>query len=320
MQYASSAPGNIMLFGEHAVLQGKLALCAAVDRRLQVTLTPKQGCSIQIRSTLGKCQVSLEDFTIQSPFEFVMTVIQRYLTFLPSGFDLEIEAEFSAEVGLGSSAAVVVATLGALNQWLAKPITLLQLFHTAKEIILSVQGIGSGADVAAAIWGGVVSYRIQPLEIQSIKVQPEVILVYSGSKMPTPEVIRRVKEQCQQFPEFYEHLFAAIDACSQGAVIALQQKNWQALGQWMNQHQGLQAALGVSNPILNELIAQLLQQSTIYGAKISGSGLGDCVVGLGTLPTDLFPLNVKQQRLGIKQIPITISSIGYQVEKQYEKI
>lgn len=308
----ASAPGSLMLLGEHAVLNGKQALCCAVDQRIQVTLAPRKDQQIHLSTpALGKCVIDLQAFTTRAPFEFVLTAIDRYRTQITQGFDLKIEAEFAATLGLGSSAAVTVATVGVLTQWLGQAISLHALFHEAKQVILRVQGMGSGADVAAAVFGGVVAYRAQPLEIQSFGLTPDITLVYSGAKVPTRTVIQMVAEKQRAEPARYQQIYDEIDLCARQAVDALQIQDWQTLGTLMNQHQLLQAQLGVSTPLLDELAADLCRQKNIYGAKISGSGLGDCVVGLGVVSENFFPCTAAQCQAGVTQIPVKISKLGY---------
>lgn len=310
-----------MLFGEHAVLHGKQALSCAVDQRLHLKLIPRTDRNINIHSAaLGSDHHTLDHFIIRKPFDFVLAAIDHFRQELPSGFDLQVTAEFSAFVGLGSSAAVTVATLAVLADWLAIELSPMEVFHRGKKIITEVQGLGSGADVAASVFGGIVSYRMDPVEIKKLPAIPEIVLVYSGAKVPTRTVIDIVKQGQQKFPAIYAEIFNSMDLCAQSAISAIQAGDWPALGELMNIHQGLQSSLGVSTRILNELIADLCGETHILGAKISGSGLGDCVLGLGKLNSPVFPKNPEQQRLGVKQIPIVVSLQGYQVEKHYEKI
>jgi mevalonate kinase len=290
-------------------------MCCAVYQRIRVTLTPRSDQQIHLSSsTLGSCVIDLESFVVRAPFEFVLTAIDRCRAQIRSGFDLMITAEFASTMGLGSSSAVTVATVGVLAQWLGQTLSLQELFSEAKAVILQVQGLGSGADVAAAVFGGVIAYRTQPLLIQPFALQPDLVLVYSGVKVPTRTVINIVAEKQRAQPARYQQLFADIDTCAKQAVTALSAKNWRELGVLMNQHQDLQAALGVSTPLLDELTSDLRRQTGIYGAKISGSGLGDCVVGLGVAAENLFPLNASQHQAGVKQIPVKISPVGYRTE------
>ena len=54
MQLKASAPGSLMLMGEHAVLHGKKALVCAIDQRISVSLTPREDARISIVSALGE--------------------------------------------------------------------------------------------------------------------------------------------------------------------------------------------------------------------------------------------------------------------------
>lgn len=310
MNYTCSAPGSVMLFGEHAVLRGGQALCGAVDQRLRVTLTPRRDQQVHLNSALGNYTSTLDNLTIVPPFLFVLTAIEPYLSQLPSGFDLSLTSDFPATVGLGSSAAATVATLAVVNQWLDNKLNTEELYHLAREVIVKVQGVGSGADAAASVFGGIVAYRLQPLQIQTFPLTPEMVLVYSGTKVPTPAVIRHVEEWQKAYPQKYQTLFEAIHECATAAVAALVSADWPRWGALMTEHQRLHEELGVSTPLLTALAAELSQQPGIHGAKISGSGMGDCVLGLGNLPDNIFPRDAAQQRLGVRQIPIRLSTLG----------
>jgi mevalonate kinase len=50
--------------------------------------------------------------------------------------------------------------------------------------------------------------------------------------------------------------------------------------------------MGVNTPELQEIVAALQNDAGICGAKISGSGLGDCAVGIGDaeLPDLKYPV------------------------------
>lgn len=274
MIFSASAPGSLMLFGEHAVLHGKQALCCALNQRIRVTLIPRNDTKIHVISPLGHYQTDLNSLSVVAPFEFVLTAIAHFRKQVSQGFDLEIVAEFASTMGLGSSAAVTVAVVGVLAQWLQLNYSSQQLFADAKNIILMVQGVGSGADVAAAVFGGIVAYQLQPITINPVFLTPEITLVYSGSKVPTKTVIAMVAEKQHAEAQKYQELYQALHICSVQAVAALQRNQWQEVGKLMNQHHGLQAELGVSTPLLDELAGNLRNQPGIFGAKISGSGLG----------------------------------------------
>src|SRR5579864_4695671 len=128
MQHKASAPGSLMLLGEHAVLHGKQALVCAIDKRLTVTLTPRDDKCIQITSKLGRYSAELSEIKIEKPFQFVLGALQVFMESneLSQGCDISIQSEFSDQMGFGSSAAVTAATLSALASWCEMDFTALE--------------------------------------------------------------------------------------------------------------------------------------------------------------------------------------------------
>lgn len=306
----ASAPGSLMLMGEHAVLQGYPAMACAINRFITVKLKPRRDQQIIIQSALGEYQADRLMLNPSPPFQFVLSVLKRYQRLLPSGCELEITSQFSDKVGLGSSAAVTVATLAVLHQWLEQDIDLYVLWQQAHELIQGVQGLGSGADIAASCFGGTISLNPQHQHIEPLERCPPLHAVYSGAKTPTVTVVQQVNQMQRQEPERFATLFQQIGGCVHKGYQALLQENWSELGRLLNFHQLLQEQLGVSTPLLNELIAGLMAQPGIYGAKISGSGLGDCVIGLGKLRPNTFPRSLSQQQAGVQQLNIQVSRQG----------
>jgi mevalonate kinase len=127
----------------------------------------------------------------------------------------------------------------------------------------------------------VVNYRAEPRGIQPLRASLSLSVVYAGYKTPTPEVISTIEKIRKLHPERFEQLFHLIDDCVKDATVAIRNGNLKQLGELVNLHHGLQSAMGCSDETLEYLIYQLRKQEGISGAKISGSGLGDCVIGLG---------------------------------------
>lgn len=301
--HSASAPGSLMLFGEHAVLHGRRALCAAVDQRMTVTLHPRQDRKVHIKSELGSLDGKLDTLEQVAPFTFLIAALQHNLP--PSGCDVDVRSDFSSKVGLGSSAAITVATLAAVRHWQDKPMDLNALFLDARRVIRNVQGRGSGADVAAATYGGIVAYRSDPVELEHLHVAPEISLWYAGYKTPTPEVIRIVDDLRAHSPDLFDRLFDAIDACTGDAIESLRKGEIDQLGRLANIHHGLQVALGTSDSRLAGLVHLLRSQPGIVGSKISGSGIGDCLIGFGAEGAS---------HEDVSAIPATISLQGVHLE------
>lgn len=279
-----------MLLGEHAVLHGRRALVSSVNQRLTVTLTPRTDQQLEIRSALGRHVTSLEQPETHSKFRFILATAAA-LPVVSSGLTIEVASEFSDQIGFGSSAAVTVATVAALRRFDGLPPDPRAVFLAARDIIRSVQGRGSGADVAASVYGGMVLYRAEPLELEPIPAAHPLTAVYSGSKLPTPEVIRIVDEKRSQQPEQFDLLFDLMDRCAGEAAQAAVRGDGKSVGALLDIGQGIMESMGLSNKALDAIIKALRADPGIQGAKISGSGLGDCAIGWGRTSSD-FPFPV----------------------------
>ena len=319
MLFKASAPGSLMLLGEYAVLLGKSALVCAVNKRMSVMIEPRLDNKLIISSTLGNLEIELrechpsalgkfEEIKVTQPFQFVIATLNFFRKQLPSGCHISITSEFSDKIGFGSSAAVTVSLIKALSAWLDLSLTDLNIIRDARSIIRKVQGLGSGADVAACVLGGVIAYKAQALQAEKLPYVFPITAIYSGYKTPTVEAVTKVNELAAQHPKVIKSLFQTIGLCAEQGIQAVRTQDWQSLGKIMNLQQDLMRALGVSTPLLNDMLI-CLHEKNILGAKISGSGLGDCIVALGLVNDFIFPDNK------VKLIPIEISAQGVMDEK-----
>jgi len=151
-----------------------------------------------------------------------------------------------------------------------------------------------------------VAYRAIPLEIAPLPGRTfPISAAYCGYKTPTAEVIARVEQARKRQPELFDQLFKMIDACSIAGHQAVVRSDWVALGEIMNIHNGLHEALGVGDRECAARVQAFRSTPGILGAKISGSGLGDCVIGLGTVNESIFPYPL---------IPVEIEPTGVKLE------
>jgi mevalonate kinase len=291
-----------MLFGEHSVLRGGTSLVAAVEPRLTVSLTPIPEDAFTIHSHLGTASTSIHSISLGNSFRFVEKALLLFQDRFSQGANIVIESEINPQVGLGSSAAVTVATLACLMKWLEGQLDPYDLLSKARDVITKVQGHGSAADAASIIWGGVIKYSMDPVSVKTLCQKLPLTLVYSGKKTPTSQVIAYVNKQEKAFPQIFASIFAAIEEVAKEATEAVEKQNWEKLGALMNVHNGLQEALLVGTQELASISWELKASHGILGAKISGSGLGDSVIGLGRLEP--------QDSLYNKQIPISVASRG----------
>ncbi len=274
-----SAPGSLMLMGEHAVLHGHHALCAAVEDSVQVSLHPGAPGRYDIQSELGTASGPLREVQDQPGLRFVLEAVREAK--VQKGFCMRIDSGIDPTMGFGSSAAVTVAAVAALRAWKGEVFDRSAIFRTALEIIRTVQGRGSGADAAASTYGGVVLYRADPLFLEPIRRHLPLATVYCGYKTPTPEVIEIVEHLRLQQPDLHAALYRSMNEVVQKAAPAVRDGDLDRLGHLFNLHHGLQSAIGTEDHTLAHLVQSLRKIPGVKGSKISGSGLGDCVIALG---------------------------------------
>ncbi|PID42795.1 MAG: mevalonate kinase [Gammaproteobacteria bacterium] len=297
-----SVPGSIMLMGEHAVLHGELALACAVDKYLYVTLTPRTDQTVIVDSALAHYQGSLHDLQHEPKLGFVLAAIDALKAHLSNGFSLCVRSEFAHTLGLGSSAAVSVGVVAALSAYAQLDTSPAALFDRALGIVHKVQdGRGSGTDLAASVYGSVVAFRVSPRSVETLPFDSDLCLYYSGYKTKTVDVLKIVEQLSRSDPGIHAALYRLMGQVTAQAKIAIGQHDMQRLGVLMNTYQGLMDALGVSDHTLCDIVYRLRNSPDILGAKISGSGLGDCVLGLGAQSV---------AGLGYESIPVAISPKG----------
>ena len=303
--FKASAPGSIMLLGEHSVLQGSRALCTAVNRRATVLLRRQPERRISIESALGQMETSLDNPEYNGKFDFILRAVARISDRIEHGIAIEIETEMPATVGLGSSAAVTVAACAAARALAGLDSSPGLVMDDAVSVVRAVQGKASGADCAASAWGGAVGYRVDPFECVPLDKDYPLTLVYCGYKRKTADVIEMVARRRRRFPEGFNKLDELVGLTVSEGLAAFSEGNWQRLGFLMDFNHGLMESMGVANRDLARSVHILRSQDGVLGAKISGSGLGDCAVALGK-PSDDVDLGGERIDIGIDRKGVVV--------------
>lgn len=171
----TSAPGKLYIAGEYAVVEpGQPSVLVAVDRRITVQLTPSAGMGRVHSSRYGHGPLTWvrdEDDQIiadHNPYDYVtasITVMERLRAergLAPRYFDLHISSELDdasgRKFGLGSSAAVTVAVVAALDEFYGMGLSCDERFRLALLATVEVAPRSSGGDVAASTFGGFIRY------------------------------------------------------------------------------------------------------------------------------------------------------------------
>ena len=309
-RWCASAPGSMMIMGEHAVLWGAPCLVAAIDQRLWVELIPRDDDQIVIHSSYGSEAFAIQELMSLIPslgsHRFVKATIQTYKDYLPSGFTVSMQTNLADRKGLGSSAAVVAAVQHVLAEFTDQNLSLWEKVRQGSRIVRSVQGQGSGADVAASIVGGIVYYQPDKPPYKIEKKLP-LVVVFCGYKTPTVDVIAHVEKRRLKDPVYFEELKQYAIQYVNLAKEVLHNQDFNALGHVFEQYQNVMQHFGVEDHGCSAALHFLRQHDFITGAKISGSGLGDCVIGCGTMNLDKgLPKHLVETNMEILPIAVTM--------------
>jgi phosphomevalonate kinase len=230
------------------------------------------------------------------------------------------------KLGLGSSAAALVAALGACalerGQHLDDAAVRADLFRMAKEAHARAQGGGSGVDVAASVYGGVCRYTLQgtSAEIRSIDWPRDLVLgaYFAGSSARTSELLARLAARRTSRPQDFARHALAMDEGAREACEALEAKDADRFLAAARSFGSLLARLGrlADAPIVPAAVAELAAAAEREGGAflVSGAGGGDVAVWLGkAAPSKAFaaraashsfaPLTLCVDRGGVRSDP-----------------
>ncbi len=315
-----SAPGKLLLCGDHAVVHGNPCIVTAVDHRAFVTAKATGGNAVVVKAP----EVGITEFSYPLPFNGLSVprgaafVIQTVKNFygkygLNEGIIIETASEFPCSFGLGSSSAVTVGTIKALSDIFSIKMEQREIFDLSYKTVLDVQGVGSGFDVAAAAYGGTLYYFtggkiIEPLSVKKIPL----VVGYTGKKADTATIIRQVEEKLKAYPELVLSNFNLIEKTVIDARGTIERKDWKRLGDIFNFDHGLLSGLGVSCAELEKLVFAA-RNAGAYGAKLSGAGGGDCMIAVSE---DTENIVTALDRAGGKVIPVRTGVEGVRIEAE----
>ena len=284
MKSVASAPGKVILFGEHFVVYGIKAILCSIDKRITATSEIIDEKKIKIKSNIGNVEISTNSLSMP---DRSMDVMKPFLYIAKKaleksgknvGIEIKIDSEIPAGIGLGSSSACCVAVVASV-MGLFEKIPKEEILKIAIEAERTIFENTSGADCSVCTFGGLMEYDMKN-GFKKINSKANFDLVIANSKQAhfTSEIVETVR----RFRENNEDLFASFcdqeSILIQNALVALEKNDLKSLGLLMSKNQDLLERINISTEKLAFLIRE--SKKTSFGAKITGAGGGGCIIAL----------------------------------------
>lgn len=281
----TSAPGKMIILGEHSVVYGKPAMALAINRRFYCKVSLANGIYLNGRKVPAFIHPHIK------------SVIESNGA---PGIDLNAGTEIPTSSGLGSSAALSASMSLAVRTLMKRSTDLGDIAKDAFKAEWDAQGRASPIDTSTCTRGGgvalncpvgigkhlwTISKNDKSWDVSEFEVPKMTFVVgHTGIKAPTGPLVEKVRK-------FKEHNRFAADIIDEMGIIALQGMNAirrndkEDLGEIMTRNHKLLSILGVSCNELNKLVNASLPYS--YGAKLTGSGGGGSMIALTDRPEEV---------------------------------
>lgn len=331
------APGKLYIAGEYAVVEtGCPAILVGLNKYVYVSIEDSKDfgtiISKQYENSTVVWKRRSEHMVIDNrdnPFEYILSgirITEQYAQELGKKmrcYDLKIDSELDSpsgkKYGLGSSAAVTVATVKALCQYYSLNVTLDQLFKLAAIAHFEVQGNGSLGDIATSVFGGWLEYHsfdrqwlktarhnysLSELLAKTwpgLKIKPlpafdklNLLIGWTGSPASTSNLVDKVELSKEERRKKYLEFVHESSKCVERMEASFQEHDLTGIQQCLRKNRKLLENLHeitgveIETPKLNYLI----ESAEKFGgaAKTSGAGGGDCGIVLIDSSIDTTPL------------------------------
>jgi mevalonate kinase len=292
---SATAPGKIILFGEHAVVYGRPAIAVPVfDVRAEASIEPRAG-AVEIDAVDIARRHDLRDAPSDDPIAAIIRLTCARLGVAPRDFVVHIRSTIPIASGLGSGAAVSVAIVRALSKHFTtedteetKKISMSSVARLPDEDISALayaveklhHGTPSGIDnTVIAFEQPVYFIKGQPMESFRVARPFLIAIADTGIASPTKIAVGDVRRAWEADRARYETLFDKIGEIARKARAAIESGEVNRLGALMRNNQILLREIGVSSPDIERLILAATTAGA-RGAKLSGAGRGGNVIAL----------------------------------------
>jgi len=288
------APAKVILTGEHFVVYGAPAIVSAVDIHSNTTASKRRDQRIVVKSSSPECTISIKDGRCevlrggeiaQSLLEPISVLAQATLQRFGdqcNGLNLHIESDIPVGVGLGSSAAVAVSAIAAIERLLRKRNDLETIRQLAFESERLIHKTPSGIDQTISTFGGIIVYRKEkPFRRINLKHTFPIIIGDTGKRRSTGEMVSKVRKLLAERDDVAKKVMGSAQTISRRALLTLRRGDRRELGELMNQNHELLRQIEVSTEDLERLVSAA-REAGAFGAKLTGAGGGGCMIAVSS--------------------------------------
>jgi mevalonate kinase len=282
---SSSAPGKVILCGEHAVVYGQPAIALPVQQvRTKTTILAQPIAptgEVRLIAPVIGLNTTLDALDERHPLHTTITLVCEEIGIrsMPA-CEIRIISNIPVAAGMGSSASVTVSLSRALTQFLGHPLQDDAINRIAFEVEKIHHGTPSGIDNSVITYEAPVYFR-KGETMQKLKIRHGFSLVIADSGTPgsTAKTVAAVREKWQREPNKYATLFGAIGEIVEQVHEILLSGELVHDAALLTQNHHLLQELGVSTPKLDDLVNSALKAGAA-GAKLSGGGGGGNIIAV----------------------------------------
>ena len=278
----SSAPGKIILFGEHAVVYNRPALAVPVNQvHADVEVSDSSRAGIWIHAPVIDLHAELTSLPADHPIgSVILKLFQLFEISQTPNLEINISSTIPVAAGLGSGAAVSVALTRALSSFLSHPLSDDEINPLVFEIEKLHHGTPSGIDNSVITYNMSV-YFIKGQPIETFKTGKPFTIVIGDTGIPalTKESVGDVRRLWLKDTVHFENTFNEIAQISLIARRSIESGRPELLGELMDHNHELLQEMTVSSPELDCLVTAAKDAGAL-GAKLSGGGRGGNMIAL----------------------------------------
>lgn len=355
---SEKAPGKLYIAGEYAVLEQNCpAILVAVNQFVRVSIAPaigqmgtihsKQYSQSSVHWTRRGTKMVIDNR--DNPFEYILAAIkftERYLleqNVKLTVYDLRVNSDLDSsdgkKYGLGSSAAVTVATVKAILHYYGIKLDNDLIYKLSAIAHYSVQGNGSAGDIAASVYGGWIAYQTfdKPwlakqlnnyslsqtinkawpgLKVQLLTPPKDLKLLIGWSQKPasTSRLVDETNAQKINIEKQYQQFLNKSRQCVLEMIKGFSENDIQLIQNQIRVNRKLLQHFAKLNNIAIEIprLTQLINIAESFGAagKTSGAGNGDCGIVIADNTTDLSALKNEWSHAKIMPLDFKVHSIS----------